>query len=544
MGLHSRCLLIISSDELMIRDFAEIEDGAAVEADICIVGGGAAGITLAREFIGTRFSVLMLEGGGLEAEAATQKLYDSEVVGLPHSGVHDGRARVFGGTTTLWGGQVLRLDAFDLQKRSWVPYSGWPISREELEPFYARADRVLQLGPRISYRDLCTSFGLQAPEFDPARLYMECSQWSPKPNFGMTYRQELKNASNISVLLHANVTSVVSNATAVTVEKIEFRTLSGKHGTAKARAYVICCGGIETARLLLASDRVEPQGLGNKHDLVGRFFQEHIHIRFGDLLTNKRKCLQNYFESFYRNGLKYFPLIALSPRVQAEKHLLSVQGSAMFDDAQDSGILALKQSFRMLNRGTKGGPGDLRRFLRDALTSPGDLIRLGYRFYIEERSGTPRHGPIYIRAQAEIAPNPDSRVMLSQVRDRLGMRRLKLDWRIGEFERRTLREYIGTVAIEFERLGLGSFDSRQIAFLNDPDEWVRMVHDSAHHMGTTRMHESPQQGVVDADCRVHGVDNLYIGSSAVFPTSARSNPTLTILALCLRMADRLKDVLV
>lgn len=527
----------------MIRDFADFDDGATLAADICIVGGGAAGITIAREFIGTRFSVLMLEGGGLEADEETQKLYDSEVVGLPHAGVREGRARVFGGTTTLWGGQALRLDAFDLQKRSWVPFSGWPISREELEDFYDRADRILQLGPRIPYKVLCGEFGLQPPEFDPARLDMECSQWSPKPNFGTTYRQELRSASNILVLLHANATSVITNDSAVEVEKIEFRTLAEKQGTARAYVYVICCGGIETARLLLASDRVEPQGLGNKHDLVGRFFQEHIHIRFGDLLTNGRKRLQDYFESFYRNRLKYFPFIALSQRVQAEKRLLSVHGSAMFDETQNSGIVALKQLFRMLSRGTKGAPGDLRRFIRDALTSPGDLYRLGYRFYVEERSGTPRVGPIYIGAQAEVAPNPDSRITLGDTRDRLGMRRLKLDWRIGELERITLYEYIRIVATEFERLGLGTFDLSQASLLDDSVAWVRMAHDSAHHMGTTRMHESPQQGVVDPDCRVHGVVNLFIGSSAVFPTCAHSNPTLTILALCLRIADRLKSVL-
>ena len=525
----------------MIRDFCEFDEHAMVTADVCIVGSGAAGITLAREFIGTRFSVLMLEGGGLEAEGETQKLYDSEVVGLPHTGVHEGRARVFGGTTTLWGGQALRLDAFDFQKKSWIPFSGWPISREELEPFYDRADRVLHLGPRISYRDLCVTFGFQAPAFDPSRLYMECSQWSPKPNFATTYRRELKGASNVQVLLHANVTSIITNSSAAAVEQIEFQTLTGKNGTAKARFYVICCGGIETARLLLASDRVEPQGLGNKHDLVGRFFQEHIHIRLGDLQTNGRKCLQEFFESFYRNGLKYFPVIALSRSVQAEKQLLSVHGSAMFDDVKDSGIVALKQLFRILRRGTKGETGELQRFLRDALVSPGDLCRLGYRFYFQKRSGTPRQGPIYIGAQVEVAPNPDSRVTLGKARDRLGMRKVKLDWRIGEFERRTLHEYIWTVASEFERLGLAFFDLNQVAFLDDSVAWVRMAHDSAHHMGTTRMHENPQQGVVDADCRVHGVNNLYIGSSAVFPTSACSNPTLTILALCLRIADKLKS---
>lgn len=527
----------------MILDFGEFDDGAAVAADICVVGCGAAGITTAREFIGTRFTVLLLEAGGLEAEVETQKLYGSEVVGLPHIGVHEGRARIFGGTTTLWGGQALRFEAFDLRKRSWVPYSGWPISLEELEPYYDRADRVLQLGSRVSYLSLCDGFGVAPPAFDPARLYMECTQWSPKPNFSRTYRQELKSASNIRVLLHANVTSIVTNDSAAAVEKIEFRTLDGKRGTAKARVYAICCGGIETARLLLASDRVEPHGLGNKNDLVGRFFQEHIHIRFGELLTDQRNCLQNCFESYYKNGLKYFPVITLNQRVQTEKQLLSVHGTVMFDDAPDSGVVALKQLFTILIRGTKPRPGELRRFLREALTSPSDLCRLGYRFCIEKRSGTPRKGPIYLGAQAENAPNPDSRITLSEARDRLGMRRTKLDWRVGELERRTLWEYIRTVASEFERLGLGSFDLSQVAFLDDLPAWSRMAHDSAHHMGTTRMHESPRLGVVDPDCRVHGVDNLYIGSSSVFPTGARSNPTLTILALCLRIADRLKHVL-
>lgn len=527
----------------MILDFAEFEDGAAVAADICIVGAGAAGITLTREFIGTRFNVLILEAGGLEIEADSQKLCDSEVVGMPHTSIREGRARVFGGTTTLWGGQALRFEALDLQKRSWVPYSGWPISLEELKPYYDRADRVLQLAPRISYRSLCAAFGIESPGFDPAKLYMECSQWSPRPNFGTTYRRELKKASNISVLLHSNVTEVITNPSATTVEKVAFRTLDGKQGTAKARIYVICCGGIETARLLLVSNRVEPHGLGNKHDLVGRFFQEHIHIRFGDLLTNQRTRLQNYFESFYKNGLKYFPVIALSRQVQTEKQLLSIHGSAMFDDAQHSGILAIKQLFTIVIRGTKAKPGELRGLLRDALRSPGDLFRLGYRFYIKKRSGTSKQGLIYIGAQAEVSPNPDSRITLSEVRDRLGMRRIKLDWRVGELERRTLCEYIRTVASEFERLGLGKFDLNQVAFLNDPVAWFPMAHDSAHHMGTTRMHESPKLGVVNADCQVHGVDNLYIGSSSVFPTGARSNPTLTILALCLRIADRLKRIL-
>src|SRR4029077_670479 len=133
----------------MIIDFSDFENSETIQADICIVGAGAAGITIAKEVIGTRHNVLVLESGGFEREAQAQELYDSEVVGLRHVSIHDGRIRVLGGTTTIWGGQALRFDAFDMQQRSWVPQSGWPITPEALEPYYERAEQVLQLGPRI-----------------------------------------------------------------------------------------------------------------------------------------------------------------------------------------------------------------------------------------------------------------------------------------------------------------------------------------------------------------------------------------------------------
>lgn len=526
----------------MIQDFNEYSDGASLTADICIIGAGAAGIAVAREFAGTRHQVLLLEGGGFDPEAATQKLYDSEVVGLPHTGIHDGRARIFGGTTTLWGGQALRFDEFDLRERSWVPYSGWPVSRAELDPYYERAERVLQIGPRISYSELCASFGVAPPAFDPSRLYMECSRWSPKPNFGTAYRAELKNASNISVLLHANTTAVVTHSNGNSVEGVEFKTLAGKQGVARARFYVICCGGIETARLLLASNRLQPCGVGNHNGLVGRFFQEHVHMNFGELFTSHRAHLQDLFESFFVKGLKHAPLVTLTQRVQSEKQLLSIHGIVAFEPAPDSGIAAMKKLFRAAIGRSFSNAAELRRLVGRSLANPGELLRLAYRLRVQKRAATPKKGPILLGAQCEMAPDPESRVSLSETRDQLGMPRARMDWRLGELERRTLAEFVAIVAGEFERLGLGSFDRKQAEFLEVPVAWVARAHDSAHHMGTTRMHESPRQGVVDPQCRVHGVDNLYIGSSSVFPTSARSNPTLTILALSLRVADRLKEL--
>ena len=134
----------------------------------------------------------------------------------------------------MWGVvQALRFDEFDFQVRSWVSHSGWPITRETLDPYYERAERVLQIGPRIPYANLCASFGIDPPAFDTNRLQMECSRWSPKPNFGQTYREDLKDASNISVFLHANAISVVTDQHARVVEGIEFKTLEGKNGTAQ-----------------------------------------------------------------------------------------------------------------------------------------------------------------------------------------------------------------------------------------------------------------------------------------------------------------------
>jgi len=526
----------------VIEDFYEFNDGSSVTADFCVIGAGAAGITIAKEFLRGDQKVLLLEGGGADFEADSQMLFESEVVGLPHTSVHEGRARILGGTTTLWGGQALRFEDFDLKERGWVPQSGWPISRQELDPYYERAERVLQLGAHVPYQDLCASFGIEPPTFNPDKLHMECSQWSPRPNFGRTYRNELKNAPNITVILHANVTAIVTNQAATAVENVEFKTLTGKKGTAKARYYVICCGGIETARLLLASNRVEPHGVGNRNDLVGRYFQEHIHLQYGNVQTKNRAHLQNLFESFFVRGLKHAPLITLSERTQVENKLLSIHGTVIFEDVPDSGIAAMKKLFRAMIGRSFSNTGELSRLIGRTLANPGEMFSLAYRLHVQKRAGTPKCGPILFGAQCEMAPNPNSRVMLGGAGDRLGMPQVRLDWRLGELERRTASQYIRTLVSEFERLGLGSFDLNQVAVLDDPAAWVQRTHDSAHHMGTTRMHESPQLGVVDPQCQVHGIANLYVGSSAVFPTSARSNPTLTILALCVRMADRLKQI--
>jgi choline dehydrogenase-like flavoprotein len=523
----------------MIRDFQEYTVGAEITADVCIVGAGAAGITIAREFAGSGHTVVLLESGGMRPEPETQRLYDSKLVGLPHRGITESRARIFGGTTTLWGGQALRFAEFDFKPRPWVRYSGWPIGLRELEPYYSRAEAVLQLGKRLSYGELCASFGVAPPAFDPEMLAMECSQWSPQPNLGAAYGTELRAAADVVVLLHANVTNILTNEAADRVLSIELKTLNGRTGNVRARCYVICCGAIETARLLLVSNRIEPNGLGNSHDLVGRFFQDHLSVTYGELVPKSRSRLQDLFESFLSSGLKYAPKIFLKEEFQKERRLLSILGNVTLQ-AADSSVVAIKEVYNAVKRRQVAEIG---RALRSIAAHPAEPVRMAARFYFKQRIGTPARGPVILGAECESAPNPDSRLTLSTELDSLAMPRLRLDWKIDELEHATLLAFADILAAELERTRLGTFDRLQLGPLKDPARWTSVVNDNAHHIGTTRMHDSPTLGVVDARCRVHGVGNLYIASSSVFPTSARSNPTLTLLALSLRVADELKQSL-
>ena len=128
-------------------DARTLENGSVIEGDLCIVGAGAAGISMAMDWIGASQRVLLLEAGGFDYDARMQELYRGEIVGLPYFPLQSARLHYFGGTTGHWAGFCSTYDASDFEHRDWVPHSGWPIKRAELDPYYARAHRVLELGP-------------------------------------------------------------------------------------------------------------------------------------------------------------------------------------------------------------------------------------------------------------------------------------------------------------------------------------------------------------------------------------------------------------
>jgi choline dehydrogenase-like flavoprotein len=524
----------------MLQDARALEDGARIECDLGIVGGGAAGITIARALAGGGIKVCLLESGGLELEAPVQDLYRGANVGLPYFDLDVCRLRFFGGSTNHWAGRCRPLDGLDFEVRPWVPHSGWPLTRAELDPWYREAQKICQLGAFEYTPGPWLDPGQAALPFDPAKVVSRVWQFSPPTRFGEVYRPELAAASNVDVLLHATVVDIEANEAGSEVSGLAARTLEGKRLTVQARAYVLACGGLENPRLLLAANKQVKVGLGNQQGLVGRYFMEHPHCNAARALVADPAVLSFYTfgqGGGHAEGIEVLGCLNQSPERQRAEELLNFDSLFTVDDVGDSGFAALRRIWTAAGRGQ--WPDHLAADLWQALigiddTASGLMGRLGLHEY------HPSNASFRMWCSAEAAPNPDSRVRLGDQLDALGMPRIALDWRLTEQDKRSLLAGYQAVAEELGRTGLGRL---QIAdWLTEVDNsWPPTVEGGDHHMGTTRMSADPSQGVVDPSSQVHGIANLYIAGSSVFPTSGSANPTLTIVALALRLAEHLKQ---
>lgn len=526
---------------MAIIDALEIEPNQQLDADICIVGGGAAGIAIAREFIGTQYQVLLLESGGLASDPAVEALYEVESVGHPLR-IDDGyvsRNRYWGGSTNTWAGRCIPLNPIDFEVRDWVPDSGWPLSKSDLDPYYARAARLLQLPSYTKYNATAWRHKMLRPQ--PGFLYQD-SVATPEValyaesalKMGKAYGQQLQEAANITVCLHANLREIEANPPVSSVQQLHVTTLSGSRFWVKSKVYILACGGWENARLLLLSRSQCQAGLGNQNDLVGRYYMEHPKIFAGYIYPHQPILKSPIFLEPYPVAGGFVQLgLRLTDSLQQEQRLLNHYLELRPDYPE--GMPEAYQAFRWLGSHLKRMqlPATAAEDWRTFRPHLGNLANFYGRKWLNWPINYPR---IAILNHFEQSPNPASRVTLSRDRDALGLNRLRVDLKIASADKYSLMRLHEILADHLHFLGVGEL----VSDLPMPESPWADLHDSSHHMGTTRMHDSPTKGVVDRHCRVHGLNNLYIASSSVFPTVGHANPTLTIAALALRLADHLK----
>ena len=518
----------------MILDLEQIEPPAALDADICVAGAGAAGITLARQFIDRGREVVVLEGGGREFEERSQDIYKGEILGRPYFELDTCRLRFFGGTTNHWGGMCAPLQPLDLTERAWIPHSGSPIGVAELEPYRAQAHEILDLkAPEYDPAALAPAEGLLL-DLDPERLVHRVFRLSPPTRFASKYRNVLERAQNVEVYLHANVVDIRVSDDRRTTLALEVAGPDGRHLQVRARHFVLALGGIENARCLLNADGQIEGGIGNQHDLVGRFFCEHPNKFAASIVTTRGEEILSAYRSLNTGGGRVLYSIGLPPSVQEQQRTLDLTMTLhrSREPLVSPGYLALQKLMRELEKGSYSDLGDhVMAVIQDIDGAAVDAYH--------QLTGT-LESEIWAYARCEQAPNPDSRVQLIAATDRLGLRRVGLDWRLGASEKHTMEVAAGLLAEEVGRLGLGRVRVHDWLTDNSPEIEVKIA-GGYHHMGTTRMASDPQRGVVDADCRVHGTENLYVAGSSVFPAVGFANPTLTIVELSLRLADHLEQ---
>jgi len=523
----------------MFLDFRRVDSSAKLETDVAIIGAGAAGITIARELIKSGISVCLLESGGFDYEFNTQSLYKGECIGLPYYPLENTRLRFFGGATNHWTGLCAPLSEIDFEARPWVPYSGWPISRADLDRYYEQAQPILNLGPFFYDERVWKLLGIAPLQLNPDKIRTPFWQFSnPIARLGEKYKNTLQEADNVRLLLNANVTNIQTNNTGSKVEYVDIATLEGKRARLWAKRFILACGGLENPRLLLLSNRVEPAGIGNRYGLVGRFFTEHLHADIGDLFSDNYAHLLNIYLKKTQDGRSYLPALQLGTVTQRKEQVLNSAVEMQTVVKVDSGWQTAQTLYEKIKQGEKIDklPNAIWRIVKDF----DEVAYNAYRRFVLGKFIPPPIERIKFLSFAEQSPNPDSGVTLSHEKDALGMNRINLNWRLSELDRHSMATLVKTLGTEFGRLKTGRVRAHSW-LLADSDAWGKNLWGGNHHMGTTRMADAPRFGVVDKNCRVHGVANFYIAGSSVFPTGGYANPTLTIVALALRLADHVKS---
>ena len=516
-------------------DLEQVPESASFRATVCIIGGGIAGLLLATRLASRNIDVHLLEAGGLTFEERSQSLYKARMAADNHRGTNEGRFRTFGGSSTQWGGQVLPFTPDIFQPISGSSALHWPIEEQEVSSYYKDVEDVLGVDHLPYSSDLLEALNFPALPRS-SDVDVRFAKWAPfhRRNLAQTLGAEALRHANLTVFSHANAVSVsASSVDACVVTSVRVVSYSRREFTFEATHFVLCAGTVESSRLLLLSPDIP-----NPHDQIGRYLHDHVAYHAAEFVSPARERAVELLGPFYVNGTIHSCKLEASAETRRREDLLAVMAHVVILEPDDSGTNALRNLLRSLQSGK----------IVEALGTNalpfvcgiGDIVRLFVSSKFRQRRAVSKRAKLLLNIDVEQAPEAENRVLLSSSEvDAFGLPVTVIHWTVGQTERDTARRYAALVRRYLTDLMI------------DPGQWGETLKsgtepvllDTNHAMGGLCLGNDPKTSVVDRDLTMHGVSNLSIASCAVFPSGSSSNPTFTMMALTLRLADFLTSKL-
>lgn len=500
-----------------------------------VVGSGAVGLFFAKCLLAAgREKVVVVESGNEALGSFDTNSF--RVVGRRHEGIRIGRSRSLGGTSNLWGGQLVEFSELDFRRRDWVTRSGWPIRLADLKPYYLRAFEMLGIGPSfVEDAPVWNSLLGRTPKIgDDLEVFL--TRWMNVPSMARQLRKEIYESPSLHVLLGHTANGFRFRGDEVT--HVRLRGPSGQDGFLPVGKVVVAAGTIETSRLMLAA-ALDSTCPWRNNPMLGRRFQDHLGGRIAMIKPTDRKAINQIFATIHWKGLKFQPKVRLASAKVEQDRMLASLGMVTFESSVTEHLQFLKQFLKAAIHSRRiTGVGD---FIVHAAACARHLPPLMLAYLKEHRVMSPANASISLVVQAEQNPVDESciRIDPSDI-DASGLPRALLDWRLGGRELESIRELAMECRKAFHESGLGEVEIDPSLAACDPQMLDRM-RDTNHPAGGCIMSDDPETGVVDASLRVFGTRNAFVLGASTFPTSSDANVTFTAMALACRLSDHLSE---
>jgi choline dehydrogenase-like flavoprotein len=504
-----------------------------------IVGTGAVGLYAARELSKRGHDVVVIESGGMVLDSFAPESYSS--VGLPHDGIRLGRSRSLGGTTNLWGGQLVEFQRVDFGGRDWLPHSKWPVKYEEIAAYYRRTYENLGIsGETLDDLQIFKRVSGSKPLFENG-LEIFLTRWLKTPSFAVLFAKEIQSSINLSVLINHTVTGFAGSNGRITA--IRALDGDGNEHLIKGDRFILAAGTIESCRLLLHGAATPGWDCPWKDNPnIGAYFQDHLVGKIASVHPLDRRRFFDVFCNLVWSGQKYQPKVRLTNETLESIRILNIHGTFCFESSVAENLVFLKQFLKAAITSRKiSGVGDL---FSNLMACSRHLLPLMWKYVVENRIFVPSTSRITLGIQGEQAPLRESRITIdSSVTDRSGLPKVILDWRTGNEELASIREFAVRCDLALRAAGLARLQIAEDLMDSQP-RFLSTLRDNYHQAGGARMAESESDGVVDRNLRVFGTNNLYVAGAATFRTTSNANTTFTALAFVTRLIDQLTAKLI